>query len=844
MQSRTFIDARIHWVRDRGLDHAVEKEKHLLPFHYLKDLLIHSFPSSSATASSVPLDAISERRQDLRLPFRAIRFIRLFPTAFIEETPDHSASSSSSSSSPLRPSIRPTDDLMLIHSEELRAFESSRDNAADRLLRLLMLAPYRRLPLPLIDRLRWDLGLPCDFVRSLLPDFPDYFQISPSSGRDNLDIELVCYRKDLAVSAMEDYAMRTGGYKKGASLAFPLHFSRGFELEKKVRKWLDEWQKLPYVSPYESGSNLPPKSDIAEKWIVGVLHEVLNMLIGKKTEMENLVLLGQHLGLPAGFRKVIAHHPGIFYISNKLRTQTVVLREAYRRDLLIVKHPMMGLVEDDEDHEAEAEGMEEGREDEDDADYKFSESSDFESGDEESDDDDDDDRVRDVNLSPPTQEIQARIPSPIRASPIERKLLTSKIRRNEMHKVGKRNSAAAEIRAGKEEFAEFFLRSGKSSSNFGFFGMAAKKVDALEERLEGEMNQIKETVEERMSFMEGQVADLRDMMKKMLEFQTQSAAYDANGPEAKNTNSEIHREEEEVEIVEGRRGRPHLEPFQREERGERRRIWGKAGLWRYGAKRLVSHAISIFLGLDIPAGGGSIPLLAAPHAQVKEAKLKHGATIEVAGKILVKIQQSVHVVVSLVNLCKAHDKVAMHAMAVKYGGKYVDLFLKAFDFLQAQFQSHNELIIQMFKEFQKATRVIQALCSEAKGSKRTMVTSKVPATKRSMEKFLFHVKALLHNNSSSGCTFWMGNLKHKNLYGQVVSSQLYSNGEDPNRDELGESVGEAGEDEDEDWFGGGEASEDEDWSGAGEDGEDEDWSEGEKVAEKKETRDDSFFLYI
>ncbi|PKU87194.1 protein WHAT'S THIS FACTOR 9, mitochondrial [Dendrobium catenatum] len=474
MQSRTFIDARIHWVRDRGLDHAVEKEKHLLPFHYLKDFLIHSFPSSSATASSVPLDAISERRQDLRLPFRAIRFIRLFPNAFIEETPDHSASSSSSSSSPPRPSIRPTDDLILIHSEELRAFESSRDNAADRLLRLLMLAPYRRLPLPLIDRLQWDLGLPCDFVRSLLPDFPDYFQISPSSGRDNLDIELVCYRKDLAVSALEDYAMRTGGYKKGASLAFPLHFSRGFELEKKVRKWLDEWQKLPYVSPYESGSNLPPKSDIAEKWIVGVLHEVLNMLIGKKTEMENLVLLGQHLGLPAGFRKVIAHHPGIFYISNKLRTQTVVLREAYRRDLLIVKHPMMGIryryihlmhknrnssgkkkkgrssrrvalsVEDDEDHEAEAEGMEEEREEEDDADYKFSESSDFESEDEES--DDDDDRVRDVNLSPTTQEIQPRIPSPIRASPIERRLLTSKIRRNEMHKVGKRNSAGANWR--------------------------------------------------------------------------------------------------------------------------------------------------------------------------------------------------------------------------------------------------------------------------------------------------------------------------------------------------------------------------------------------------------------
>ncbi|KAL0903658.1 hypothetical protein M5K25_028051 [Dendrobium thyrsiflorum] len=126
---------------------------------------------------------------------------------------------------------------------------------------------------------------------------------------------------------------------------------------------------------------------------------------------------------------------------------------------------------------------------------------------------------------------------------------------------------AAVFRTGEEEIAEFFLRSEKYPSNFDFLGMAAKKVDALEERLEGEMNQIKESVEERMSSMEGQVADLRDMMKKMLEFQTQSAASDAKGPEAKNINSEIHREEEEVEIVDGRRGRPHLEPFQREERG-------------------------------------------------------------------------------------------------------------------------------------------------------------------------------------------------------------------------------------------------------------------------------------
>ncbi|XP_020093142.1 protein ROOT PRIMORDIUM DEFECTIVE 1-like [Ananas comosus] len=296
-QIRTFVDARVKWVRDRALDHAVEKEKHLQPFHALKDLLLLSAASSSPSPSpspSLPLSSVAARRSDLRLPFRAIRFIRLFPSAFLEDLPSSSSSSSR--------------------------------------------------PHPVIHRLRWDLGLPRDFPRSLLPDYPDFFRLAPARANANaLDLELVCYSRDLAVSAMERYAARTGGYTKGAPLPFPLHFSRGFDLEKKVRNWLDEWQKLPYISPYENASHLPPKSDLAEKWTVGVLHEVLSLLISKKTEKENLVLLGEHLGLPPGFRKVIAHHPGIFYVSNKLRTQTVVLREAYRRDLLVEKHPVMGL---------------------------------------------------------------------------------------------------------------------------------------------------------------------------------------------------------------------------------------------------------------------------------------------------------------------------------------------------------------------------------------------------------------------------------------------------------------------------------------------------------------------
>ncbi|GAV74416.1 hypothetical protein CFOL_v3_17896 [Cephalotus follicularis] len=173
-------------------------------------------------------------------------------------------------------------------------------------------------------------------------------------------------------------------------------------------------------------------------------------------------------------------------------------------------------------------------------------------------------------------------------------------------------------------------------------------------------------------------------------------------------------------------------------------------------------------------------------------KRRAGAPSEAIKIPLIKIRKSVNVLVSLVNTCRTHSKVVVHAMAVNYGGKFVDSFLKAFDFLQASFQTHTELIINLVKELQKATRTIQTLCSEAKSSKQTIITSKIPATKRSMERFLFHVKVLLHTTSSE-CTFWMGNLKHKDLMGQVVSSQAYA--DDSKEDGEEDTTGPVDEDE-------------------------------------------------
>lgn len=215
-----------------------------------------------------------------------------------------------------------------------------RRDVSERLAKLLMLSRAGRLPLYLIDMFKYDLGLPHDYLLTLLLEFPEYFQICDMGFRDSdgnvvFGLELVSWRDDFAVPQM---AKR----ESGRSVKFSMNLPRGYDLQKRVLEWVDEWQNLPYISPYENAFHLAPNSDQAEKWAVGLIHELLSLLVSKKTERENVYCLGEFLGFDRlRFKKALVHFPGLFYVSNKIRTQTVVLREAYRKNLLVEKHPLM-----------------------------------------------------------------------------------------------------------------------------------------------------------------------------------------------------------------------------------------------------------------------------------------------------------------------------------------------------------------------------------------------------------------------------------------------------------------------------------------------------------------------
>lgn len=335
-QTRGFVDAKVKWVRDPYLDFAVQREKNLRQVISLKNLIV------SNPSKSLPLSSVSLLKQNLKVPTTTVsKFFQLYPSVFTQFQP----------SPGLHPLVKLTPQALTLHKEESTIHNSQphRDDVVKRLAKLLMLTGAGRLPLYVIERLQWDLGLPYKFIPTLLADYPEYFQVCTvrdcSTGEQTLALEILSWRKELSISELKRRECPDGNVwsRKGNHIAFPMSLPRGFDFEKKVMNWVEEWQHLPYISPYENAFHLAPNSNQAEKWTVAVLHELLYLLVSKKTEKENIFCLGEYMGFGSRFKKALVHHPGIFYVSNKIRTQTVVLREAYRKDFLVEKHPLMGM---------------------------------------------------------------------------------------------------------------------------------------------------------------------------------------------------------------------------------------------------------------------------------------------------------------------------------------------------------------------------------------------------------------------------------------------------------------------------------------------------------------------
>jgi len=110
-----------------------------------------------------------------------------------------------------------------------------------------------------------------------------------------------------------------------------------------VKSWerFREFDEIPYISPYSDPRGLVEGSKEMEKRNVGLVHELLSLTLWKKASIVKLGHFRREFFLPDRLNVLLLKHPGIFYVSNKYKIYTVLLREAYVGSQLVDKDPLV-----------------------------------------------------------------------------------------------------------------------------------------------------------------------------------------------------------------------------------------------------------------------------------------------------------------------------------------------------------------------------------------------------------------------------------------------------------------------------------------------------------------------
>lgn len=338
IQVQTYVQVYMKWKKDPYFDSidSIHKSLELKPVIDMKNFFI-STPSSPHDKYSIPISAVSKKGKEFDISIRVIRFLRKYPSFFEEfKGPSYDL-----------PWFRLTDKAIELDEEERLVYEECKDDIVRRLKKFIMMSGTRQmLPLKVIKGLRWYLGLPKEFFNDPMDYIGGYgyFRIIDiEDGLKGLAVSDECDGKgDKILSMMQKNAMAKGTYNGGAdeAIAFSLFPSKGLRLKHKIKDWLHEFQNLPYVSPYDDYSYLNPDSDISEKRVVGVLHELLSLFVEHAVERKLLLCLRKSLGLPQKVHKAFERHPHIFYLSLRNKTCTAILKEAYRDEMAIDPHPL------------------------------------------------------------------------------------------------------------------------------------------------------------------------------------------------------------------------------------------------------------------------------------------------------------------------------------------------------------------------------------------------------------------------------------------------------------------------------------------------------------------------
>ncbi|KAI8065299.1 Fanconi anaemia protein FancD2 nuclease-domain-containing protein [Gongronella butleri] len=158
--------------------------------------------------------------------------------------------------------------------------------------------------------------------------------------------------------------------------------------------------------------------------------------------------------------------------------------------------------------------------------------------------------------------------------------------------------------------------------------------------------------------------------------------------------------------------------------------------------------------------------------------------------VLARTAEVVKIFAAITQYVKSKEQRALFALLLKSSRFFVDQFIKhSIPFFTKAFKEYHAEIAPIFSTFQLATRPLQILCSHVKVKKDLQLAAFVPPLKRALEIVIYQVKILLSENNAPTDVFFLGSLKHRDLHGAMVSSQIpKEDSDDESNDELNSSL--------------------------------------------------------
>ncbi|KAL6523372.1 hypothetical protein OROGR_016975 [Orobanche gracilis] len=234
--------------------------------------------------------------------------------------------------------------------EEKEIIEKHGEKAAEYVTRMLMMSLDKRLALEKIAHFRRDIGLPMDFRKHWVHNYPENFKVvQPFKPHDETEyLELVSWKPGWAIAELEKTVLGIKGGQNDSdrvpgllSLAFPLKFPASYKKMYRYNGKIEHFQKREYLSPYADASGLQAGSREFDKRAVAVMHELLSFTLEKRLVTDYLTHFRREFTMPQKLMRLLLKHLGIFYVSERGKRFSVFLNEAYDGPELIEKHPLI-----------------------------------------------------------------------------------------------------------------------------------------------------------------------------------------------------------------------------------------------------------------------------------------------------------------------------------------------------------------------------------------------------------------------------------------------------------------------------------------------------------------------